>query len=61
MRPRRSSAAVIRAPVLPADIMAFAVPSFTISTAITSEESFLVRTAFTGLSSFSITSSACTI
>ena len=44
MRPMRSSADAIVAPVLPAEIMAEALPSRTASAARTSDESFILRT-----------------
>ena len=49
MRPMRSSAAAIVAPVLPAEIIALASPSRTASAARTTVESFLRRTACGGL------------
>ena len=58
MRPMRSSAAAIVAPVLPAEIIALAVPSRTASAARTSVESFLRRTPWAGSSSISMTSLA---
>ena len=58
MRPIRSSAAAIVAPVLPAETIAEALPSRTASAARTSVESFLVRTAAPGSSSMAISSLA---
>ena len=49
------------APVFPADINACALPSLTSLSPTTIDESFLLLIAFTGLSSFSITSVVCTI
>ena len=58
MRPMRSSADAIVAPVLPAEIMADAVPSRTASAARTSVESFLRRTPPAGSSSMAMISLA---
>ena len=58
MRPIRSSADAIVAPVLPAEIIAEAWPSRTASAARTSVESFLRRTARPPSSSISMTSLA---
>ena len=58
MRPIRSSAEAIVAPVLPAEIIADALPSRTASAARTSVESFFVRTAAPGSSSIAISSLA---
>ena len=58
MRPMRSSAEAIVAPVLPAEIIAEALPSRTASAARTSVESFLRRTASAGSSSMAMTSPA---
>jgi hypothetical protein len=56
--PMRSSAAAIVAPVLPAEIMALALPSRTASAARTSVESFLRRTPCAASSSMPMTSDA---
>ena len=58
IRPMRSSAAAIVAPVLPAEIIAEALPSRTASAARTSVESFLRRIAWAGSSSIATTSAA---
>src|SRR4051794_12282871 len=58
IRPIRSSAEAIVAPVLPAEIIAEALPSRTPSAARTRVESFLRRTATAGSSSIAITSPA---
>ena len=58
IRPIRSSADAIVAPVLPAEIMALALPSRTASAARTSVESFLRRTPCAGSSCIPITSDA---
>ena len=58
MRPIRSSADAIVAPVLPAEIIADALPSRTASAARTSVESFLRRTPPAGSSSIAMTSLA---
>jgi hypothetical protein len=58
IRPIRSSAAVIVAPVLPADTIADALPSRTASAARTSVESFLRRTPSAPSSCISMTSLA---
>ncbi|CAB4791331.1 unannotated protein [freshwater metagenome] len=55
-RPIRRSAAAIVAPVLPAEIIAEALPSRTSSAARTREESFFLRTPLAGSSSMPITS-----
>ena len=58
IRPMRSSAEAMVAPVLPADTMADALPSRTASAARTSDESFIVRTLDPGSASMAITSDA---
>ena len=58
MRPMRSSAEPMAAPVLPADTIADARPSRTASAARTSDESFIVRTLDPGSASIGITSEA---
>src|SRR4051812_7500134 len=58
MRPMRSNADAMVAPVLPAEIMADAFPSRTASAARTSEESFIVRTLFAGSSAMPMTCDA---
>ncbi len=58
IRPMRSSADAMVAPVLPADTMADALPSRTASAARTSDESFIVRTLDPGSASMAITSDA---
>ena len=58
MRPIRSSAEAIVAPVLPAEIMADALPSRTASAARTSDESFILRTLAPGSALIGITSEA---
>ena len=58
MRPMRSRAAAIVAPVLPAEIIALARPSRTASAARTSVESFLRRTPWAGSSCIPMTSVA---
>ncbi len=58
IRPMRSNAAAIVAPVLPAESIALAVPSRTASAARTRVESFLRRTPWAGSSCISMTSLA---
>ena len=58
MRPMRSSADAIVAPVLPAETMAEARPSRTASAARTNEESFIRRTLEPGSALIGITSEA---
>ena len=58
IRPIRSSAEAMVAPVLPAETMADALPSRTASAARTSEESFIRRTLAPGSASMAITSEA---
>jgi hypothetical protein len=58
MRPMRNSAEAIVAPVLPAEIMAEALPSRTASAARTSDESFMFRTLDAGSAAMAITSDA---
>ena len=59
--PSVSTPAVSTAPVAPLETTASALPSFKRRNAVTVEESFFVRTALVGISSFVITSGACTI
>ena len=58
MRPMRSSAEAMVAPVLPAEIIAKALPSRTASAARTSDESFIFRTLEPGSALMPITSDA---
>src|ERR687894_1147803 len=58
MRPIRSSAEAIVAPVLPAETIAEALPSRTASAARTSEESFIVRTLEPGSADMPMTCEA---
>ena len=58
MRPMRNNALAIVAPVLPAEIIALALPSRTASAARTNVESRLVRTLLAGSSSIAMTSLA---
>ena len=59
MRPMRNNALAMVAPVLPAEIIALALPSRTASAARTKVESRLRRTDCAGSSSISMTSLAC--
>ena len=61
MRPMRSRALAIVAPVLPALTIAEARPSRTASAARTSDESFMVRTLLAGSASMAMTSEASMI